>query len=158
MRYLAIDLGDKRTGLAVGDDSVNIASPLETIDVGLPDGPDALARAIQRAIDKYVGAAPCQLVLGLPLNMDGSDSPRAKQTRELARHLEAKLGRPVHLADERLTSADADWQMARTGLTHKQKKARRDALAAANLLSDFLKSKHEQNDHPGPPGPQSPSA
>ena len=58
--------------------------------------------------------------------------------RALADRLRTQLQLPVHLADERLTSAAADTQMARTGLTHRQKKQRRDSLAAAAILRDFL--------------------
>jgi putative Holliday junction resolvase len=70
--------------------------------------------------------------------MDGSEGPRARACREFARQLADRTGRTVHLVDERLTTAAADWSMSQSGLTHKQKKARRDAIAAAALLQGFL--------------------
>ena len=72
------------------------------------------------------------------LNMDGTEGPRSKSVRAFAERLRDRTGRVVHLADERLSTADADWSLARSGLTHKQKKQRRDAVAAAGILGEFL--------------------
>lgn len=132
MRYLAIDLGQKRTGLAVGDDVVRIASPLEVIHAVDDAG---RLQAIARAIEAH---GPGALVVGLPLRSDGSEGAAATAVRAFASQLQQRFGLPVHLADERHSSDDADAQMARTGLTHGQKKARRDALAAAVILQAFL--------------------
>lgn len=132
MRYLAIDLGDKRTGLAVGDDVTGIATPLDVI---VTASSDERQRLLLRAIEDQ---APDALVIGLPLNIDGSEGPAAGKSRTFAEALSARCSLPVHFVDERLTSVAADDQMARTGLTHKRKKNRRDALAAATILRDFL--------------------
>ena len=133
MRYLAIDLGDKRTGIAVGDDETGIASPV----AGLPIAPGpALVRTILRAIEEH---APDALVLGLPLNMDGSEGPRARRTRAFGAELEAAIDRPLYYQDERLTSFAAEQRLAGSGRTHKQKKKEvRDALAAAEILEDYM--------------------
>ena len=132
MRYLAIDLGDKRTGLAVGDDETGLATPAATLPVTL--GP-ALVEAIVRMIrDHEVDT----LVLGLPLNADGSEGPRAKRTRQFGVSLQDATDMPIHYQDERLTTYAANQRLARTGRTHKQKKAARDAIAAAEILQDFL--------------------
>ncbi len=132
MRYLAIDPGDKRTGLAIGDDQTRIVSPLQVIETS---SPDERLRLISRVI---ADEQPDAIVVGLPLNMDGSEGEPAKRSRALAQTLSARLGLPAHLMDERLTSAAADAQLAGQGLTRDQKKARRDALAAAEILRDFL--------------------
>lgn len=137
MRYLAIDLGGKRTGLAVGDDESGIVTPLEVANVG--DDAQRL-HAIGRAIDAQ---GPDALVLGLPLNMDGSPGPAAKAASAFAEVLRQRFALSVYLADERLSSAVADEQMARRGLTRGDKKARRDALAAATILRDFLENQAE---------------
>lgn len=140
MRYLAIDLGDKRTGLALGDDSTRLASPWSVIEIPRDQrqGQDLLDAIARAALDSLgPPGSPGELVLGLPLNMDSTEGPRAKLVRAFAARLES-LGRRVHLHDERLTSADADWSLARSGLTHHQKKNRRDAIAAAAMLHDFL--------------------
>lgn len=138
MRLLGIDLGDKRTGLALAEVELGIVSPVKTIEVPL------------RRLDDLIGAiddarrelGPDGVVVGLPLNMDGSEGPSAQRVRAFASALGDRLGdMPIHLHDERLTSVDADEKMARSGLTHKQKKARRDALAACAILRSYMASR-----------------
>lgn len=149
MRYLAIDLGDQRTGLAVGDSVTRLAGPVGVLEVPIAtNGGGALLDAIAAAADEQLGRASeagrrraaGQLVVGLPLNMDGTEGGRAKLVREFAARLSKRTGRTLRFQDERLSTADADWAMARSGLTRKQKKERRDALAAAAILTDFLAS------------------
>jgi putative Holliday junction resolvase len=143
MRYVAIDLGDKRTGLAAGDAVTGLASPAGVLEVPMAQGSgEALLQAIAKAVHEQLGPPirgnRAELIVGLPVNMDGTEGPRAKATREFAARIATRTGRTVRFQDERLTSADADWAMARTGLTRKQKKERRDALAAAAILKDYL--------------------
>lgn len=163
MRFLAIDLGDKRTGLAVGDAITRASVPLDVIEVPVERGGGAdLLKAIADAVREQLAPAtraagsvgPAEvlephsptprylqeggLVLGLPYNMDGTEGPRAKLVRTWAASIAKSTGHPILLVDERLSSAQADKWMARSGLTHKQKKARRDALAAAAILQRFL--------------------
>jgi len=132
MRYLAIDLGAKRTGLAAGDDVVGLVQPVEVVQV--PRGP-ALLDALARAVDRH---GPDALVVGLPLNMDGSEGAGAKDAREFGAAIAARTSLPVHFHDERLTSFEADERMARSGRTHREKKELRDALAACAILEAFL--------------------
>ena len=136
MRFLAIDLGEKRTGLALGDALTRIATPLDVIEIPLArrDGAAVIAEVVRAALDAGARA----LVIGLPLNMDGTEGPRSNRTRALAALIAKAANLPLHFQDERLSTARADWSMARTGLTRGQKKAKRDALAAAAILSDFL--------------------
>jgi len=140
VRYLAIDLGDKRTGFAAGDDVVGLVQPLSVVEAHTP----ALQlRASMRVIDEY---GPDRIVLGLPYNMDGTEGPRAKLVRDFAAVLEkaitAALGPHTRLRiafhDERLSSFAAEQKLNRTGRTHAEKKALRDALAACAILEDFL--------------------
>jgi putative holliday junction resolvase len=145
VRYLALDIGDKRTGVALGDDETGIVSPLrvEAIDrrvMGEPRFIEALAAVVVKELGPAGPSAKVngEVVIGLPLNMDGSEGPPAVRARTLAAEIAIRTGRIVHVFDERLTSAQADWSMAQSGLTHGQKKDRRDALAAATLLRDFL--------------------
>ncbi|MBY0311260.1 MAG: Holliday junction resolvase RuvX [Phycisphaerales bacterium] len=145
-RFFCIDLGDKRTGLAIGDDQTRICSPLTVLEVPISDRQgEALLEALIRAMhDQFSPHAAVEIVFGLPLNMDdASEGPRSKLVRTFADRFLAKLNppRPVHFQDERLSSVDADWQMSQSGLTHKQKKHRRDALAAAAILRDYLASR-----------------
>ncbi len=135
MRYLAMDLGGKRTGLAVGNDTLRLAQPLEVLHTS---NPPELLRQLATVIEDQ---GPDALVVGLPLNMDGTLGPAAKQAQAFAGQLRQSFHLPVYLFDERLTSYAADQVMSGSGLTHGQKKARRDALAAAALLQDFLTAK-----------------
>ncbi|CAN5872346.1 Holliday junction resolvase RuvX [soil metagenome] len=136
MRYLCIDLGDKRTGLALGDPEMRMASPLEVLEVPVThDAGKALLAALVKAARESGATA---LVVGLPLNMNGTEGPRAKMVREWGARIGAATSLPVHYQDERLSTAAADWQMARTGMTRGEKKARRDAIAAAGILKEFL--------------------
>ena len=132
MRYLSIDLGDKRTGLAVGDDESGVVSPLDVLV--MPRGP-RLVDAILNVIRLHDLQA---LVIGLPINMDGREGAAAKAAREFGEQLRAQTSLPVHFQDERLTSYAADQRMSQSGRTHKQKKQLRDALAAAEILRDFF--------------------
>ncbi len=135
MRALAIDLGDKRTGLAVGDDVSGIVSPLAVVEQPLRDGDDRLLETIAAHIRDY---SPDALILGLPLNMDGTEGARAKIVRAFAARLASRVRTRIDFQDERLTSADAQWSLAGSGKTHKQKKQSRDALAAAAILRDYF--------------------
>ena len=134
MRYLAIDLGDARTGIATGDDVLRLATPVKVIEAS----GDALWRALDAVVREH---GPDALVIGLPLHMDGRESPRSAAARAFGAAAGARWSLPVHFQDERLTSFDADQRMARSGRTHAQKKAIRDALAACALLEDFLASR-----------------
>ena len=137
MRYLAIDLGDKRTGLAVGDDETGLATPVATVSIA--PGP-ALIDAILRTIREHEVDT---LVLGLPLNADGSEGPRAKRTRQFGVSLQDATDVPLCYQDERLTTFAANQRLAGTGRTHRQKKAARDAIAAAEILQDFLRARRQ---------------
>ena len=139
MRILAVDLGDKRTGLAVGDDVTGIASPLGRLE-GPPD--ERLAAQIAEAARDHEADV---IVLGLPMNMDGTEGLRAKLVHGFGEMLSKQCDVRIDTFDERLTSAEADWQMAQTGLTHKQKKQRRDALAAAAILRGYLERLRERD-------------
>ena len=132
MRYLAVDLGDKRTGLAIGDDELRMAQPICVLEVPIDKG---LVDVIVKAIDEQGVDA---IVMGLPLNMDGSLGQRVALTKTFANQLGKETNLPIHFQDERLTSSAAEEQLAGSGKTHKQKKKIRDALAAAEILNDFL--------------------
>ena len=144
-RYLAVDLGDRRTGTASGDDQTGFVSPGVVLEI--PRGPRLIERLTAAAEDADAEA----LVLGLPLNMDGTEGPRATLTRAFAAELAAATGRRVHLQDERLTSDAAEGRLAGSGRTRQEKKRLRDALAAAELLRDFLDAGGRGRDAVDPP-------
>jgi putative Holliday junction resolvase len=135
MRYVCFDLGGKRTGVAAGDDVTSIVTPLEVIEIPRSPGHDRLLQALLVIVNTH---KPDAIVFGLPLNMDGTEGTQAKNSRQFGEAFGKRCNLPVHFQDERLTSYAADQAMARTGRTRKQKKELRDALAAAEILRDFL--------------------
>ncbi len=121
MRYLALDVGDRRIGLAVGDDAHGLSRPLRTL-VRRSVVKD-LAELERIARDEQIDA----LVVGLPLTLGGEEGHQAERVRRFA-IAAAKLGLPVRLYDERHTSSEAQIRGARDI----------DAGAATILLEDFL--------------------
>ena len=133
MRYLAIDYGNKRTGLAICDRSETIVSPLTVID-GQYD-------LLQRIADIVQAEGVQAIVLGLPLNMDDSQGAQAKLAQAFAAKLQTRLDIPIHFQDERLSSFAAEEKLAPAELSRKKKKKHLDAVAAAQILEAFLENK-----------------
>jgi putative Holliday junction resolvase len=132
-RWLGIDQGAKRIGVAAGSTGDCIASPLKVIGA-VPSGP-AIDQIIRLAREYDVAG----IVVGWPLNMDDTQGPQAALAQELAVQLAKASGLDVRMWDERLSSFAADQSIA--GLyTRDQKKARQDAVAAAVILKDFLQA------------------
>jgi putative Holliday junction resolvase len=132
-RLCGIDYGSKRIGLAISDPDRSIASPLATLMVA---GDLARqARAVIEAAGQFDLAA---WVVGLPLNMDGSEGSQAKSARRFGDELARISGKPVGYADERLSSQEADACLRQADLTRGKHKQRRDRVAAQIILQDFL--------------------
>jgi putative Holliday junction resolvase len=140
MRYLALDLGEKRTGIALGDDDTFIVSPIGRIEHA------SEAHFLEQLPGVVKEHEPDALVVGLPLNMDDSVGPQAKKVMDLSKLIEAKTKLTVHLFDERLTSYAADGLMGPMELTRAGKKRRRDALAAVTILRDFMSYQSRERD------------
>jgi putative Holliday junction resolvase len=133
MRYLAIDYGTKRTGLAICDAGETLASPLAVIESN---------QKLLTKIAEIVEAENVEaIVLGLPLNMDGTEGPQTKLVLKFADRLQAHLPIPVYLHDERLSSFAAEEKLAPANLTKGKQKKRLDAVAAAEILEAFLEQK-----------------
>jgi putative Holliday junction resolvase len=140
MRYLAIDYGSKRTGLAVCDAGETIVSPLEVLH-----GHKGLIERIQQVIVRENIEA---VVLGLPLNMDDSEGPQAKRVLAFAEQLRRRLDIPIHLQDERLSSFGAEQKLQETRLSRGKRQERVDALAAAEILETFLEGQEPRQAGP----------
>src|SRR5690242_20531443 len=113
VRTLAIDYGLRRVGLAMSDEGGKFATPLEVVTV---NNPQQAAEAVEAVVRKE---AVKKLVVGLPLNMDGSIGPAARQTAAWARALGEKVSIPVMFVDERLSSFEAEQrinEMKRSGM------------------------------------------
>lgn len=131
-RWLALDLGTKRIGAAVSDPLGVTAQPLKVIvSKGRRADLDALS-----ALAAEVSAT--QVIVGLPLNMDGTDSTRTRRVRAFAALLAGRLEVPVVLVDERLTSWQAEEVLKETGTCGRKRKAQVDRVAAALILRSAL--------------------
>jgi len=135
VRYLAIDHGQKRTGLAISDASETLVSPYAVIET---TNQQELVRRITEIIRTEEVEA---VVLGLPLNMDDTEGPRAKKVRQFGLVLQTQTDCLIILHDERLSSYEADFLSEELNLTRKKKKKRLDAIAAAAILRSFIEQK-----------------
>ncbi len=130
-RWLGIDHGTKRIGIAVGGTGESFASPLEVIPAEPED--QAILRILELAREYNAEG----IVVGWPINMDDTEGPQAKLARQMALNLSEATALDVRLYDERLSSFAADEKLAGT-LTRKKRRQRQDALAASHILQDFL--------------------
>jgi putative Holliday junction resolvase len=131
-RLLGVDTGSVRIGLAVSDAERKIASPLETYPRRdrVQD-----ARHFQELVrDEEIAA----LVVGLPVHTNGREGVKALEARQFAAWLTEVTGLPVAFWDERFTTVEAESHLWSAGLTHKQRKQRRDRVAAQILLQSYL--------------------
>lgn len=137
MRTLAIDWGARRVGLALSDESGRLATPYAVLEVGSPE------HAVERIVEIVRKEGARRLVVGLPLDMNGTTGPSAKATVAQTKQLANRAGVPVIYVDERLSSFDAEQRLVerkRQGekITRKRRKQQLDAVAAAGFLQAFL--------------------
>ncbi len=131
-RVLAVDPGTVRIGLALSDPLRIVAQPLDVVPAGSA-GLDAIARIV---VDEGV----TEIVVGLPINLNGTEGAAAAAARELAAELETRTGLPVHLVDERFTTRTAEQAMLEGGARRRTRRDRRDQVAAALILRHYLES------------------
>ena len=138
MTWLGLDFGTRRIGVAVSDGVGWTARGLTTIQRkgGIRD-----LEAVGRLVQEHDVEA---LVMGLPLNMDGSEGRMADLSRRFAATLSDHLGLQVHLFDERLSSFAADEVMEQAQVKRGQRKAMRDQVAAALILEAWLRVQQAQ--------------
>jgi putative Holliday junction resolvase len=132
-RLLAIDYGDRRVGLAVSDPTGTIASPAGFIERRRGKRPP-IAEMIRRGEALEVQG----YVVGLPLDGNGDDTPRATEVRHIAAELEKRTGLPVRLVDERYTTAVALRTVRELGGSTRGRRGDVDSLAATVLLQHAL--------------------
>ena len=125
---IAFDFGEKRIGAAVGQTITRTATPLETIPVR---GTQPDWNAIDRLIDAW---KPDALVVGLPLNMDGTEQPITAQARRFASRLHGRSMLPVHLTDERLSTREAWTRLVESG----SRRDGPDPIAAQIILEGWF--------------------
>lgn len=134
MRTIALDYGTKRIGVAISDEMMVIAQPLEYIPA------EPFAEFLER-LRKLIREKEVDLILvGLPRNMDGSYGPAALKVQEFVAVLKETIGMPIKTWDERLTSAQANRFLLQANVSRKQRKEKVDKMAAAILLQSYLDS------------------
>ncbi|MDA8391118.1 MAG: Holliday junction resolvase RuvX [Gammaproteobacteria bacterium] len=146
LTYLAFDYGTRITGVAVGRYPPGRAEGAGTV-AGLASGPDW--RAIEKLLTTW---QPDILVVGLPLNMDGTDNEMTVAARRFGRRLDGRYHLPVYWADERLTTASARERVEATGVPRGRRKAALDTLAAITILQAYFDDLPSASlDHPRGP-------
>ena len=139
MRVLGIDHGDRKIGLAISDRLGFTAQPLEIY-----------RRKTEKEDEEYFKTLVAEygvteVIVGLPLRMDGSSGTRAEKTREFARWLERILNLPVQFWDERLTTKQANKILSQQKISVKAKKDIEDVVSAVIILSTYLESKRAKS-------------
>ena len=134
MRILAVDYGERRTGLAVSDEMGITAQGLETLMC-------ATEEEIPYEVVRIAGELGVErIILGLPLNMNGSESEKSLKVRKIGEILKQQLNVPVIFWDERMSSLQAQRVMRELGVKPKGRKKNVDRISATLMLQEYLKS------------------
>ena len=136
MRVLALDIGEKRIGVAVSDPNERIASPvcvLQTSEV------TAQARSWRTVLEDW---EPDLLLCGLPYTLAGEEGPQAQSIRQIAEQIGTSACLPIEFADERLSSAEAKRSLREKGLTEKAMRGKVDMIAASLFLQSWLDARN----------------
>ncbi len=129
---LGIDLGEKRVGLSISDRTQSIASNYATLE---KKKFSLFSLDLQAIIDKEL---ICGMVIGLPLNMDGSEGPKCQSTRHFAKNFSNIVSLPITFWDERLTTVAAERSLLSADLSRKKRKRVVDSVAAVLILQNLL--------------------
>ncbi len=138
MRIAGIDYGDARTGIAVCDENEIIASAITTVKA------KGLTEMAKKCADEIIKLNAQLIVLGLPKNMDGSESFRAEKTKLFAKMLKENIDLEIVFFDERLTTVSAYNYLNQTNYNKNKKKNVIDALSAQIILQDYIDMKRNK--------------
>jgi len=142
VRFVGVDYGRKRIGLAISDATAFLARPWQVVSMPDPD-PETSAAMIADFFPRLMNEEESVdgIVVGLPRRLSGEDTDQTAEVRVFAKMLEVITGIDVFLVDERLTSVEAEAQLATREKDWKKRKKQIDAVAAAIILQDFLDSR-----------------
>ncbi|MBC3767665.1 Holliday junction resolvase RuvX [Neptunicella marina] len=134
--YLGFDYGSRSIGVAVGQEITGTAAPLNALkaDEGVPDW-----NLIEKLIEEW---QPHALVVGLPLNMDGTEQNTTVAAQKFANRLNGRFKLKVHGCDERLTTADAKARLFELGGFKKLTKGKVDSVSACLILESWMESQY----------------
>ena len=133
-RLMGLDYGDVRIGVALSDLSQSIASGYETYKC------KSLDKDLEHFSNLIAEKEVSLIVIGLPLNMDGTEGARAEKTKQFGQKLSAKTNLPIVYVDERLTSVEAEEILIDAGVRREKRKELIDKVAATLILESYLKS------------------
>jgi putative Holliday junction resolvase len=136
LRVIALDVGEKRIGVAASDPLGRTAQPLETIKRD--------ERFVERLLELIAELGAERLVVGLPLSLDGTESSQAGAVRRFAEEIQERLNIPVTFVDERLSSREANSYIAEGGRRPGRERGATDRVAAALILRLYLDSVQEE--------------
>lgn len=140
---MALDYGTKSIGVALSDELQLTARPLTTIHRNKLKFAQVLAK-IGDLIGEYeIGT----LVVGLPLNMDGSHGPATSRVKSFLAELRRHVTTPIVTQDERLTSIEADYLLREQGANQRERRAKSDEYAALVILRDYLATQSQSHTH-----------
>jgi len=145
-RVLALDPGTKRIGVALSDELGWTAQPLETFERRSLEADIAHIQDLVREHEVR------EVIIGLPIRLDGSLGPAAQTVQALQRTLEERLPVPVVAWDERLTSRSAEQMLIEANVSRKKRRGAVDRVAAALLLQSYLQNRSEQDKPPSQAG------
>lgn len=137
-KVLGVDYGRRRLGFALSDETATLALPLEVVSV------NTLAEAVQGTAAQVRATGAVRVVVGLPLNMNGTRGEMAREVEEFAARLADVVGVPVVTWDERLTSAQVERTLLDADLSRARRRQVRDKLAAQVMLQGFLDAQGQQ--------------
>ncbi len=135
MKYLAIDYGQKRVGLAISSRDEKVVVPYKTL---FKSSKNKLLQELIEIIDSEQIEG---IVVGLPLGLNGEDTLSTRQVRNFVKELKKMVNVPVYLIDESYTSFDAEQKLKKRGLSNKKIKNIIDQIAAMEILNTYIMSK-----------------
>ena len=133
---MALDIGEKRVGIAVSDPDERVASPICVLSA---DEVRGNAKSFRRLLDDW---DPDLFVCGLPVTLSGEEGPQAQRIRSFAEHVSKFCGIPYEFADERLSSAEAKRSLREKGFSEKAMRGKVDMIAASLFLQAWLDARN----------------
>jgi putative Holliday junction resolvase len=132
MRYLSLDVGERRIGVALSDETASLATGLDTLT---RVGPRKDVQAIAALVRQH---EPAAVIVGLPLNMDGTAGAQAGKVRAFVEGLKRHIEVPIVERDERLTTVEAHEILRKSGVAWRERGALLDKVSAVVILQEFL--------------------
>lgn len=144
MRVLALDVGERRIGVALGDPLGITAAPVTAIErTNLPSD-------IEAVLDMAAEHEVSEIVVGLPLSLSGRAGPQAGRVQAFVRHLAQRSAIPVVCTDERYSTVEAERRLRESGVQPSRDRKRLDAASAALILQAYLDARRSAAGHEGP--------